>query len=207
MKNENDAPTTFGLLRHGKTEWNRVNRIQGSADSPLCPEGKAQTREWIRTLREYCWDRILASDLGRVQQTVEILNAGLRLPVTFDKRLREQDWGDWEGLTVPYIQENFKKELERRVAWGWDFSAPGGESRLEVITRVFQTLAEAAEEWPGRKILVVCHQGVLKCSLYRILQRNFVGGEDPLLQHNSLHLVNFERGCFAVRQLNIARQL
>ena len=197
--------TTFGLLRHGQTEWNILKKIQGSGDSPLSAQGKKETGEWAETLKNYHWDRIIASDLGRVKATVEILNQKLGLPVGFDARLREQHWGEWEGLTLPFIQKTFKEDLARRVAMGWDFSAPGGETRRAVKERVLTTLLESATIWPGQKILVVCHQGVVKSVLYSFGDRDFLPGEDPLLEHNRLHLISCTGQSFTPLQLNIPR--
>ena len=206
MFNKNNTPAaTFGLLRHGQTEWNILKKIQGSGDSPLTPEGKEQTGEWGRTLKRFGWNRIIASDLGRVRETVGILNRELQLPVVYDNRLREQNWGNWEGLTIPYIHDNFAKDLARRVAMGWNFAAPGGETRLAVKDRVLSTLTESAEKWPGQKILVVCHQGVVKSVLYYISNRDFLPGEDPLLQHNRLHVIRYSLGQFSAEELNIPR--
>lgn len=198
--------TVFGLLRHGQTEWNILKKIQGSADSPLSVQGKKQTDAWADTLKRYHWDRIIASDLGRVRATVDILNRRLCLPVKLDPRLREQHWGDWEGLTIPFIQHNFKEDLARRVAMGWDFAAPGGETRRAVKDRVLATLLESAQKWPGQKILIICHQGVVKSVLYSLDNRDFLPGEDPLLQHNRLHLISCTGQGFAPLQLNIARK-
>ncbi len=197
--------TIFGLLRHGETNWNTQKKIQGWGDSPLTENGKEKTRKWAEVLHSYGWDQIIASDLGRVRETVTILNSSLNLPVTFDERLREQNWGDWEGLTIPTIKKCFKKELSRRVAMGWDFSAPGGESRLAVRERVLAALLSMAEKWSGRKILVVCHQGVIKTVLYFLTARAFVPGEDPLLQHNCLHLISCSGKNFSPVRLNISR--
>lgn len=197
--------TTFGLLRHGQTEWNILKKIQGSGDSPLSTQGKEDTDEWAETLKSHGWNRIIASDLGRVRATVDIINRKLRLPVTFDTSLREQNWGDWEGLTIPFIQENFQEDLARRVAMGWQFSAPGGETRLAVKDRVLATLLHSAKKWPGQKILVVCHQGVVKAVLYSITKRKFLPGEDPLLHHNRLHLISCSHQRFAPAELNIMR--
>ncbi|MBU1567073.1 MAG: histidine phosphatase family protein [Proteobacteria bacterium] len=132
--------TTFGLLRHGQTIWNTQKRIQGFGDSPLTEKGREQTGLWLPTLKRWVWDRIIASDLGRVQETVAILNQELQLPITFDARLREQSWSQWEGLTIPEIKENFKEELARRMDMGWHFSALGGEARQAVKERVIATL-------------------------------------------------------------------
>ena len=203
--NDIASVTTFGLLRHGQTEWNILKKIQGSGDSPLTAQGKEETAEWAETLKRYDWDRIIASDLGRVRATVNIINRKLNLPVTFDARLREQYWGDWEGLTIPSIHENFKEDLARRVAMGWEFSAPGGETRLAVKNRVLATLVESAKNWPGKKILIVCHQGVVKSVLYSISKRKFLPGEDQLLQHNQLHIISCSRQHFSPVQLNIPR--
>jgi len=199
-----DLVTIFGLLRHGETKWNTQKKIQGWGDSPLTEKGKEKTGEWAEILQPYGWDRIIASDLGRVKETVAVLNRTLNLPVSFDERLREQHWGDWEGLTIPTIKECFKEELTRRVGMGWDFSAPGGESRLAVRQRVLAALSSMAKEWPGRKILVVCHQGVIKTVLYFLTARAFVPGEDPLLQHNCLHLISCSGEQFSPVQLNIS---
>lgn len=200
-----ESVTTFGFLRHGQTEWNTLKKIQGSGDSPLTKKGREETDQWVKTIQKYHWDRIIASDLGRVKETVAILNSRLQLPVSFDQRLREQNWGDWEGLTIPYIKENYREDLARRVAMGWNFSAPGGETRNAVKDRVLAALYESAIKWPGQKILVICHQGVVKSVLYFITKREFLPGEDPLLQHNRLHLITCTGKNFAAEELNIPR--
>lgn len=109
------ANSVFGLLRHGETEWNTKKRIQGFNNSPLTAKGISQTKEWARTLQQWEWDQIYASDLGRVKQTAAILNQSLQLPTFFDKRLREQNWGDWEGLTIPVIKKDYKEELKNEL--------------------------------------------------------------------------------------------
>jgi probable phosphoglycerate mutase len=198
-------PTTFGLLRHGQTEWNLLKKIQGSADSPLSPAGREHCRQWAKVLAPCRWARILASDQGRARETVAILNSQWRLPESFDPRLREQDWGEWEGLTIPTIEQEFADQLQTRVARGWQFSAPGGETRLAVRQRAFAALGDAAGRWPGEKILVVCHQGVIKTTLYSLTGREFIPGADPLLHHDRLHLIACHDGQFSPVTLNIPR--
>ena len=195
--------TIFGLLRHGQTEWNILKKIQGSADSPLSAAGKKQTAAWAESLKKSGWDRIIASDLGRVRATVAILNEKLHLPVIFDAQLREQHWGEWEGMTLPDVQQHCREDLARRVAMGWEFAAPGGETRRAVKDRVLATLRRGAQQWPGQKILVVCHRGVIKSVLYAFDGRDFLPGEDPLLQHNRLHLISYNGEDFAPLQLNV----
>jgi len=200
---DNNETTIFGILRHGQTEWNSQHRIQGSADSPLTEAGRRQVENWARFLQTYTWHRLLVSDQGRAQQTAAIINRALKLPMTSDSRLREQCWGQWEGLTIEELKAQHRETLEQQVAKGWDFCAPGGESRLEVKTRVETCLLEAQQTWHGQYILTICHQGVIKCLLYSLTEREFVPGEDPLLQHNSLHFVACRNNSLSPETLNV----
>lgn len=196
----------FGLLRHGETQWNTLKKIQGFCNSPLTPKGIAETRQWLTTLGDWEWDQIYASDLGRVRQTVAILNEELQLPVYFDERLREQNWGDWEGRTLSSITKDHKKELNERVALGWEFSAPGGETRTSVCNRVFETLGQIAKETPGKKTLIVCHRGVIMAVLYHLSGRRFMPEETPLVQYNKFHLIAWDKKLFKIHTLNISKQ-
>ena len=195
--------TTFGLLRHGQTEWNLAHRIQGSADSPLTAAGKARTEIWAQFLAQQSWHLILSSDQGRAVATARIINSHLKLPLETDLRLREQHWGHWEGLTIDCIKEKHAEELQRQISRGWHFRAPEGESRLEVQARVEDCLRDAHTLWPGKRVLVICHQGVIKCLLYALTGRAFVPGEDPLLQHNSLHFISCSGNSVEVAELNV----
>lgn len=208
--NENDMKnyfTRFGLLRHGQTEWNKLKKIQGSFDSPLTIQGKEQIAEWSLILEKYNWDRIVASDLGRVKETVSILNRQLNVPVEYDPRLREQFWGDWEGLTLPYVKKTFQEDLELRVKKGWYFAAPNGETRQAVRERVLSALLEAAEKWRDQNILVVCHQGVIKSVLYSIAGKNFLPGDEKMLEPNTFHLIGYNQNKFSTVELNINRKM
>jgi len=200
---EHTETTIFGILRHGQTEWNSQHRIQGSADSPLTETGRHQAERWGKFLQTYTWHRLLVSDQGRAQQTATIINTVLNLPITSDSRLREQRWGQWEGLTIEELKTAHGKTLQQEVAKGWDFCAPGGESRMEVKTRVEACLFEAQLTWQGQNILIVCHQGVIKCLLYSLTGREFMPGEDHLLQHNSLHVVSCLNNRLRPKTLNV----
>ena len=200
-----DKVSLFGLLRHGETVWNTQKRIQGLENSPLTPHGIRQTRAWLATLKQWDWQQIYASDLGRVKETVALINEDLQLPVHYDIRLREQNWGSWEGCTLASIKTLHKEELEKRVAMGWDFSAPKGETRASVRDRVFEVLYEITCNTPDNKTLIVCHQGIIKTILYHLTNRAFLPQEDSLIQPNNLHLISHSNKSFYIHTLNIKR--
>ena len=188
-----NSVTVFGLIRHGRTRWNAEHRIQGWRDSPLSREGEAMARHWGKRLASLGWDRILASDLGRARQTAELVNRALGLDLATDPRLREQDWGQWSGLRLPELRRDLPRELERQESRGWEFRPPGGESRRELLARVRTALEDAHRCHPGQRILVVCHEGVIKTVLYHLLGRAFLPTEKKILRRGYfLHLARLD---------------
>ena len=197
------AETLIGLLRHGITQWNKEKRIQGSLDSPLSAHGRRTTARWAGELQQYGWDRIIASDLGRVRETVAILNETLHVPVHFDARLRELNWGDWEGLPMHELQQEHGALLEKMVKKGWDFRPPAGESRREGWERAQAALLENVADRPGERILVVCHMGIIKCCISSITGSSYLPGDTPAIGKEALHLLIYAGNRLGCRQLNI----
>jgi probable phosphoglycerate mutase len=179
--------THFGLMRHAQTIWNREKKIQGRSDSPLTAEGEKQALSWGLALSQFPWRRILASDAGRARATAEIINTILKVPLTIDSRLKEQDWGQWEAKTVRQIQAEARQVLDAQVNAGWDFCPPGGESRRRVWKRSQQALVQAAERFAGQHILVVTHEGIVKSLIYHLCGRKFLPEEPAILKSYQLH--------------------
>lgn len=192
----------FGLVRHAPTTWNEEKRIQGHQDISLSTNGIRLAEEWGKQLDGYSWDRILCSDLARTRKTAELVNRILDLPIDFEPRLREQDWGKWSGTTVAALKKLHPGLVRAQERQGWNFRPPGGESRREVQARSRAALIDAAATWPGARILVFCHGGVIKCLLYHLLQRAFLPEEPQVLQDYSLHLLAFRNGILTIDQLN-----
>ena len=177
----------FGLIRHAQTVWNREKKIQGHSDSPLTADGENQALGWGQILAQFSWNRILASDAGRALATAGIINAFLKIPLTTDSRLQEQNWGQWEGMTIRQIESDARQELSEQINAGWDFCPPGGESRRSVLKRSRAALLDAAQRFPGGTILVVCHEGVVKSLIYGLYGRKFLPDEPAILKSYRLH--------------------
>lgn len=180
--------TRFGIMRHAETVWNKEKRIQGQQDSPLTDAGVECARRWGERLREFQWDRILTSDLGRTQRTAALLNESLSLPVESDPRLREKAWGEWEGRSFREIEAEdpgFVDDLEKQ---GWRFRPPGGEDRGEVWARGREALLDAARRWPGERILTVIHGGVIKCIVFGVQQWSFTANACTIIPRH-VHMI------------------
>jgi len=199
-----DQITTFGLLRHGQTEWNVQKRIQGQQDSSLTEEGVVQARKWGKFLQVQGWTKILASDLGRARETVGHIQTFFDIPSIFNRLLREQDWGIWTGHTIVELENEHGKYLAEQIQKGWDFCPPGGESRNAVYYRTRRALLEAAKYWSGEKVLVVCHEGVLKALVYKLSGRFFLPKEPALLKKAHLHTFSSTHDSLVLEAVNFA---
>jgi len=199
-------PTRFGLLRHGKTVWNLEKRVQGRLDSPLTGQGRRSCNRWGIHLAAggIKWSRIIASPVQRATDTAEIVNQWLKVPIQVEPNLREQDWGQWEGMTLRDLRTKFTEEFDRHVGRGWEFCPPDGESRQAVRLRSLAALNRLAGRHPGESILLITHLGVIKSILYTIHGRHFLPDEPALLLPERFHTILCSRNQLIQEELNIS---
>ncbi len=151
------------IARHGETEWNLADRIQGKGDSLLTERGLAQARGLAAFLAEVGIDRLHASPQGRARRTAEIVAGATGCTPQFDDRLVEADYGVADRLTIAEAKARYPCEWERREADRWGVALPGGESIADVWRRAE---AFARDCLPGvvddeaMRVAVVAHQGV-----------------------------------------------
>ena len=182
-----DHPTYHFVLRHAPTEWNRQGRIQGHQDTPLTPEGEQAIRSWCRHLSGIGLSRMFSSDLGRSQATAGHIHKFLGLPLNVDRRLREQDWGAWTGRSHRQLKQDAHHEYQRQVGRGWHFQPPGGESHLQVLERGLAALQDMAAAHPGERLLLVTHEGWMKCLIYHLAIRDGCGFQPVPMAPYHLH--------------------
>jgi broad specificity phosphatase PhoE len=152
---------TLLLTRHGETEWNATHRWQGFTGPPLNHLGRKQAEEVAETLSGVKIDAIYSSDTIRAVETAEIIAARHGLEVRQDPRLREVNFGEWEGLTRQEINERYAGAFSE-----WDackLAAPtGGETDLEMAERVLEALYEIERKHQGQRVLVVTSGGPMR---------------------------------------------
>ncbi len=85
------------VIRHGQTEWNVMKKMQGSIDIPLNKKGIKQAYITKKNLDHISIDVIFCSPLKRAKQTAEIINKGRNLEIIYDERLKERNYGEFEG--------------------------------------------------------------------------------------------------------------
>jgi alpha-ribazole phosphatase len=147
------------LVRHGATTAPGGMTI-GSSDLPLSRDGLAQSHALAAQLAHRPLKRIFASDKVRALATAEIIASGHGLHVEIDQRLRELDFGGWEGRR---LAELWAEEPDAAQGWEkdlWATPASFGESLLQLDTRVRDFWVQSCLGCEG-EVVVVAHRGSL----------------------------------------------
>ncbi len=183
------------LIRHALTPWNIARRIQGRRDIPLCAEGVRMAQDWATSPLLQNIDSIYASPLSRAMDTGRIIGRAHGLCPRTAPGLEEQNWGDWDGITLEALRTEHAKELGAQAALGWGFCPPNGESRTRTRDRALACLRRMACENDSRTVLAVAHNGVLRCILYHFLGMPFT--EDQAVhipKHYAVHTLAVRNG-------------
>jgi probable phosphoglycerate mutase len=150
---------TLSLVRHGQTEYNAENRLQGWCDSPLTPRGLAGVRTTAAHLAGRAFIAAHVSPSGRAQATAqEILAHHPSAPPVTDPDLREFGFGDFEArpeaeLFARYDPDTMFSEVLRGTFAG----IPGGEAGRDYLARVRSAFARIERNHGEGHVLVVSH--------------------------------------------------
>ena len=176
------------IMRHGKTDWNELKKLQGQTDIPLNEEGRGQATAAGREYAGIHLDICYCSTLGRARETAALFfearalagkqtgsagTDGENIPIVYDDRLREMGFGKYEGIErcfdIPDCPVNvFFKHPEE-----YDVPVEGGESMDELFARTEEFLKEkvypALKE--GKDILIIGH-GAMNSSIICQVKNN-----------------------------------
>jgi broad specificity phosphatase PhoE len=179
------APPELWIARHGETAWTISKQHTGRTDIPLTEEGERVAREVLAPkLAGTTFDLVLCSPLQRARETARL--AGFAEP-DLDERLREFDYGDYEGLTTPEIRE-------RDPDWDmWRDGCPGGETPADVGARMDAVIAERLRE-ARERALVFGHGHALRILVSRWLGLAPEAGRAFLLAPAALGVCGSEHG-------------
>ena len=161
-------PVRLLLARHGQTEWHSDNRYVSRTDIGLTETGREQARTLARRAEREKVNLVLSSPLGRALLTAKPAAAACNLEPETDERLRELDFGEWEGRTLVEIREEDPESVNRFEASA-QHGFPGGEPLHEGADRVLEVFAGLSRSHAGETVLVVAHNTLLRLALCRML--------------------------------------
>ncbi len=178
--------TTLLLIRHGETDWDRQGRYDGHTDLRLNVAGRAQAIAVARGLALPRCDAIVSSPLARAWETAQIIAQKTRVrAISTDDDLIERAYGEAEGLTI----------TDRLLRWpdsGW----PGLEELVDVQDRALMSLMAIASAYPGKRVAVVTHGGVINAVLTYLSRGEAGRGRTTLYSGGITTLV---RDCEGIR--------
>ena len=153
------------FVRHGETEWNKKEIVQGHKDSPLTLRGRNNAEKLGRILRDKNIEIIYSSDLGRCVQTSKVINKWLKVKIIKTKELRERNFGDFNGRPNRKVKETL--DLNNP-----DEKAPNGESFNEQKKRAVSFIQRLFAK-KFKKNLLVIHDGTARAILSERYDANF----------------------------------
>lgn len=166
--------TTFDWVRHGQTQANVDQIMQGQLDTTvthLTVRGLQQAEHLAQWLHGQRYDQLVSSPLHRTRQTTAALTTMLSLTPSFDARLMEASYGDWTGKSQPTVSEQRPQDFDAVTGEALPdvLATVGGESYRDIQRRVGQWLAEQVVDHPNDHLLVVSHGLTIKATALLML--------------------------------------
>lgn len=152
---------TLAFIRHGQTDWNREDKLQGSSDIPLNAEGRGQAHQAAGILADGSWQVVVSSPLTRARETARIIasDLGLELGPSYPA-LVERDYGPLEG----------QSSSETIARWP-NRDYPGAESLDSVVSRGLAGLAKVADDFRDTDVVIVAHGTIIRYTLAALAGR------------------------------------
>lgn len=174
-----EVPTMIHFVRHGETILTPDRKFSGSGklNPPLTPEGRSQAEALANEIVKFAPEILIASPLQRTRETAEAIASKVNLPIVFDEAWYECGFGLWDGMSIDEVASAYPTEY---MAWlsSSAYVPPEGESYDELGWRVDEAIDKLVAKFPGKRIVVVTHNGVIKEAL-----RLAVGGSPESIFH------------------------
>ena len=154
--------TEIILIRHGETEWNSQQRMQGHSNSDLSSVGQAQIQALGQWMKNVPFDHIYSSDSLRAKQTAEAITQFSGHELKIDLRLREKNLGVFEGLTSEEAWERHPEVFRLFKTAGSKYVIDEGESTQQLQDRALEIVNEIRIKHPEKRVLLVTHGGFIR---------------------------------------------
>jgi len=161
--------TRLILVRHGRTEWNRVERFRGRADIKLDEVGIKQAKAAATRISDWQVSAVYSSPLNRALTTAEILAHPFSLEVKLLPAIIDIDYGKWQGLSP---EEAAAKDGDLYSKWiesPHKVKFPAGDSLTEVRERAASAMDSLIVQHPKETVVLVSHKVVCQVLILSLL--------------------------------------
>lgn len=190
------------IVRHGQTEWNKEEIFRGRLDIPLDQTGLKQAAAIAENLRHLNIKKIYSSPLKRALATAQAIGKKTRLKPVIEKDLTDFDFGEWQGLTLAQVQEEFPAGFRQ---WSKDpgkVIIPGGESLSLARKRVARLLKRILPKKENGNIVIVTHRVINKILISVLLSLDDSYFWRIKQDVGSINIVGYHEGSASILSLN-----
>lgn len=159
------SKTWVDLIRHGEPVGGA--KIRGQSDDPLSELGWQQMRAAVGQQRP--WEVVVSSPLERCRAFAAEVSTQIGAPLHIDSRLQEIGFGEWEGRSHDELIADDPDRLLRFWTDPQRHAPAGAEPVEQFAQRVAAAFDELVSTHRGQRVLVVCHAGVIRMTLCRVL--------------------------------------
>ena len=167
------------LIRHGQSEWNKLNLFTGFKNIELSDQGIEEADKAGQNFKNLNikFDIVFTSKLKRAQETAKIILKNLNQwdhlyeegKIKTDINLNERDYGDLTGLNKKETADKFGEEQVHKWRRGYSDQPPNGESLEDVVRRVKiyfeESIKPAIQSADNNNILIAAHGNSLRALL------------------------------------------
>ena len=167
------------LIRHGQSEWNKLNLFTGFKNIELSDQGIDEANKAGQNFKNLNikFDIVFTSELKRAQETAKIILKNLDQwdhlyeegKIITDIKLNERDYGDLTGLNKKETADKFGEEQVHKWRRGYSDQPPNGESLEDVVRRVKiyfeESINPAIQSADNNNILIAAHGNSLRALL------------------------------------------
>ncbi len=153
------------LVRHGETDENKKGTYFGWMDEGLNNTGIIQAKRIAKKLGNMKPHTIYSSPLKRAVETSHIINGDMNSNIEEIDKLKERNFGIWEGLTIGEISEKYPKQY---LLWNKDwinYRISRGESAKQVYSRNAEfigSLLNSSSSVVNEAYIIVTHAGCIR---------------------------------------------
>ncbi|MBR2179193.1 MAG: histidine phosphatase family protein [Selenomonadaceae bacterium] len=196
------------LVRHGVTEWNVTQRIQGQSNIHLAPDGVHQARLLTVHFPFDTVDAIYSSDLHRAMTTAEVIASRFNLEVIPVKEFREINFGSWEGKTFEDIAKEDPADFKKFFLQPDMLLIKDGETFAELQNRAVTTLKRIVHDIGDDKhIVIVMHGAIIRTIIAHILEMPLRKIWAIKQQNTAVNILRIDDGAYSLELLNDTHHL
>lgn len=172
------------VVRHGKTNWNKLHKVQGITDIELSDEGRKEAEELIPLVKTLNIDVVISSPLKRARETAKIITNN-KLPINTDDRIIERNWGLNEGMYVDLVDQ----------IDCWDVILNTNVQNIErvqdLMLRVSEFLEDIKVKYKDKNVLIVTHSAVSRVIHY-LLEKIPEDGDLTKIEIPNLRIIEYK---------------